>query len=343
MRYGPDAAPVRKFRMHKHGADIRQIDDGARYERYQSWCDEWLADELGRGGQQSVVAKAIAPQGLEYAMQNELDMYRTREELSGARAVVQAITWAWLGVGNNSKDAAFLENMTSKRRNNPDTEFSSEELAKQKKIRSQIWFHRDPHRAFTEGWESSEYVSMDRENLREAATKLLTHPWFRCQFLEWAIVDALVYDEIVQFGDAIKERAPGPKNFLGTNQAYQSSQGQLGAISKAMWLNRVRRGAFWLIVPPAIAYAFLRFGLERTAAVIAALWVLGVAITLSGAALRLLLSVIGHKIGIGTALAKIVPDKSASDWQTAIGLFKEMADFYAQLDGPLLSPSFIRE
>ena len=69
---------------------------------------------------------------------------------------------------------------------------------------SWVWFHRNPALAFLDGKESGNYWPIDRENLAEVCREYISKPWLHCQKIDEILIDAMIYNEALGFGEQIK-------------------------------------------------------------------------------------------------------------------------------------------
>lgn len=71
--------------------------------------------------------------------------------------------------------------------------------------RHKLWWHGNPELAFEEGFQSSNVRFINQEALALYAIDYLKLSWFIDEELEWMMVDALVFNEVCRFGEALKE------------------------------------------------------------------------------------------------------------------------------------------
>jgi hypothetical protein len=69
---------------------------------------------------------------------------------------------------------------------------------------SWIWFHRNPTLAFLDGKKSDNYWPINRENLAEVCREYISKPWLHCAKIDRILIDAMVYNETLGFGEQIK-------------------------------------------------------------------------------------------------------------------------------------------
>jgi hypothetical protein len=186
-----------------------------------------------------------------------------------------------------------------------------------------LWFHADIKLSFWKGPESEYSRKILKDELFDCVTRYIQRPWMATGFLEWIMVDALVYDETREFGEAIKQISP--KSILGFSWGYFADKGDMG---KMMF----KRGIYSLIgtiikffificAPIALAWRSFNRGDEQQA-------IFGL---FAYFGLLFLVNVFNPK------------RKLKEDAQRNFQLFTKMTDAYSQLHGYPSSAKFIRE
>ena len=79
---------------------------------------------------------------------------------------------------------------------------------------NQLWSHLKPEIAFLRGSKSDHFRNVDRQLLGQAIERYIRSPWFVNDLLEWMMVDALVYHDVVSFGETIKQDVKGLKDAI---------------------------------------------------------------------------------------------------------------------------------
>jgi hypothetical protein len=87
-----------------------------------------------------------------------------------------------------------------------------------------LWEFQDVHKPFLEGRVALGGFDIRPEGLFAAARELLARPWLRLDELEWAIVSALIFHEVVEFGERFKE---GSGTGFARRFAYFWAQGNI--------------------------------------------------------------------------------------------------------------------
>ena len=78
--------------------------------------------------------------------------------------------------------------------------------------------------------------------------------------LEWVMIDALMFCEVIEFGEHIKQNHPGYMNSRGTNTAYFSAKGNLKKMAwmkrKNQIMNSARELLLVIVFPLALIFYF---------------------------------------------------------------------------------------
>jgi len=224
-----------------------------------------------------------------------------------------------------------------------DTFLGSLETEEQKKAKEpaeyenasrRIWWHREPHRVMIDGTDSDQYIQVEKSSLVYVIGRYLQRPWMQNDLLEWMMVDALVYHEIVEYGEAIKQRAPLGPSLVGLNLWYFTTKGRV--------LGMAWRGMLWhlgwfaailtaLVCLPYVGYQWAEqrgYGAEGWLA----LEVYGV--LLGG---YWLLRII-RRVLIGPKLS----DKQQKSLES-MTLHEKMHNVYLVLTPPVVSPALVRD
>jgi hypothetical protein len=311
------------------------IKDDERRSWLELCAKEWLTNYIEGNGikyhsQMGCLITKTSKQAIEYSLENGLGSEALITELCQASDLISFIR----GTVNANYFSESME-LTKRIENSPP---DPKVLAARTELEGHVWKHHDPIRAFEEGFTSSESVSINSDELEEYIKEYVTHKWLRSTFLEWVFIDALVYGEIIAFGDAIKVTAPGPSDFLG-NKAYFTSKGKLKAILEAELYNKLAWSAGKLFIPPLLAFGcFYLASLTNTTGlliagfIIGGPWLLIVSLKLVRSVLSYILSLFGKK-----------PDNIITPFEANIRLWSKMKDVYLLLKGDILNPQLIRD
>ena len=137
---------------------------------------------------------------------------------------------------------------------------STDGMRKQKKnYAHHIWLHGDVVTAFAEGYESAASVHLaDKEGLVEDAIRYLQRPWMQDDYLEWVMIDAIMFEEVLTFGEYVKEKISSDSHIL-LDRTYWEAKGstkQIKSLLLKKGLKTLGLELFWLFVSPAL-FAFL--------------------------------------------------------------------------------------
>jgi hypothetical protein len=196
-----------------------------------------------------------------------------------------------------------------------------------------VWFRKNPKDALYQSYESESFINFDEPALWDKVATYMERPWLQRSFLEWVFVDAMIYLEVCQFGNAIKRDIfPGKRDFLGRNVAYWKTEGDLEKM-KVIYLKiqLIRDGwkfALGIVFPIVIVLCLLYFGKSWLAAV-------G---SFSFAFSFILYMII--RIGILTY-------RRLTGWKDpvtkAMELWTQMANVYELVKGPIINPIMLRD
>lgn len=233
-------------------------------------------------------------------------------------------------------------------------------IGQHKSLKDTGWQHQDVWEVFRRGLGSGTHREFYRGDIESIAGRLLAMEWLEMPYLEWAIVDCLIYNEIVKFADAIQGDWPGPK-CLGGNLAHMLG-GDFAAIRRAEWIWNAKLYAIWYLAIPAAAAAIYLAGLTGThshvlderivaAAVyltgagvaIGVIWALLTALHFSLRFSRFVLLVIGHHLSLGGSLAKFADEPIEPVHKGRMRLWEQMAKAYRLLEGAVLCPTMIHD
>ena len=126
-----------------------------------------------------------------------------------------------------------------------------------------IWKHGNLQAAYQGGWESVHHKNIDKVALEHEAVRYLQRPWMWNDQLEWVMIDALMFCEVIEFGEYIKQNDPGYMNSRGTNTAYFSAKGNLKKMAwmkrKNQIMNSARELLLVIVFPLALIFYFWDF------------------------------------------------------------------------------------
>ena len=103
-----------------------------------------------------------------------------------------------------------------------------------------LWRHQNLNRFFHEGREALGSWDVSRDDLIVVCRDLLARPWLRLDEMEWIVVSALVFREVFEFGETVKEGAGS----FSQAWAYASTQGNL----RKMGWAKLKVAALWWLV-----------------------------------------------------------------------------------------------
>lgn len=104
----------------------------------------------------------------------------------------------------------------------------------------ELWTHKDVARLYAQGRPALGQWSVDQDELASVARGLIERPWLRVDALELAIVDALTFKEVFEFGEALKS------NFGPFSQAWAYAKAE-GNLQKMSWERIKAAGTLWLL------------------------------------------------------------------------------------------------
>lgn len=131
----------------------------------------------------------------------------------------------------------------------------------------EIWFHRSVERVT--GAEKNSKESIDGRSLQMATAYYLARPWMQHNQIDWILLDALVYGELV----ACREYVLSGEAIGKVNWAYALAEGKL---EKAIWMRLLMDLSIWAmryVVPPVVIAALLLLGYQTPAIGAAGLYV----------------------------------------------------------------------
>lgn len=190
-----------------------------------------------------------------------------------------------------------------------------------------VWFHGDPNQAFNGGLKARAYLEVDTEDLAGSVAKYLRRPSLQSNLLEWIFIDAFIFHEIVQFGEAVKQQMPGKRDFLGMHSAYFEHNGDLQKMTIHKLKRRlVKLALIWLVLPVGAAAYLIQQGSYLVAILLGAAW-----------ATAIILDALAR-----TIFRYAFPRKKKA-WESSVQLWHEMQDIYYFLEGPVINPTLVRD
>jgi hypothetical protein len=199
-----------------------------------------------------------------------------------------------------------------------------------------IWQRHDVSRVHDLGYEESGYPGVDRKALAHAAGKYLERPWLRLAALDWLIVDALITDEIVQYGDALKRsHLPGPTDPMGRFHFDEKTKGNVKAILREGRKYRKHPVRTWfgyqVVFPVVTIGTSIYFQYWKTALAFVVLTVFDwcwMAVRWIARAIR---------------RARATPEQLRTPEQNDYARLLAMRQVHRLLEGPVLNPKLVRE
>jgi hypothetical protein len=104
----------------------------------------------------------------------------------------------------------------------------------------ELWTHKDIANLHYQGRKGLKGWFVSRNDLAEAAQRLIQEGWLRLDELEWSIVDALTFNEVFEFGENLK----GDLGSLSDAWAYAKSEGH---VLRMQW-ERLKVRLLWLLI-----------------------------------------------------------------------------------------------
>ena len=86
-----------------------------------------------------------------------------------------------------------------------------------------LWHHQNIDKLFIDGQEALGSWTISRDDVSIVCRDLLARRWLRLDEMEWVVVSALVFREVFEFGETVKEGAGS----FAQAWAYASTQGNL--------------------------------------------------------------------------------------------------------------------
>lgn len=123
-----------------------------------------------------------------------------------------------------------------------------------------LWRHRDSMAAFQNGLNSHEYIRIDPQELARVSDQYLNIPWLRHEYLDWILIDALMTNEVIAFGEEMKRQLWVHFSFFSiwAIDAYKKHQGDLGKMLKDQLLAKVQawltKAAIFIGIPLATGF-----------------------------------------------------------------------------------------
>jgi len=275
---------------------------------------EWLKHNSRRGdhfdfglSQWDIYLAEMAEGVLRLVLENGGDEDQLAEKLADAHSIL----WNIKATIKANPDRQSYQKLT-------DEQF--EKL--RERIHAVIWTHGDPQRALTDGYTSDKHLQFERGDLWHQIAKYLERPWLQSPALEWLLVDAMIYHELVQFADAIKLEMPGG--------GYFKAEGNLEKMNliRIKWRLRVLavKAAIFLGTPAVAVWWAFKQGNADAAFV-------------SGAAYIALMIV----WTIWERVRRLVWKPKKSQHETALELWGEMSNVYKLLNPPIINPTLVKE
>lgn len=261
-----DAEKNRNFSIAKVIGRGRSADELAGYLRtIRDWVKERI-DDPGRFSysQFNTLLNELGDRVLAYSRARDESAEALRARLGDAHDVLSRIKFA------------LTPQLDEQDRNRRYAEMSDEQWEREIQVRKhQIWRRRDPEQVMRMGFESTDHVEINREELSHGIAQYLERPWLQNTQIEWLLIDALIFSEIVAFGEKIKEGLTEKRDFLGINEHYFATQGNLHKMGNRLLKEQLttlatKVGAF--IIMPVIVLGVVaksdRFDLALTGVVI---------------------------------------------------------------------------
>ncbi|AND68170.1 hypothetical protein ATSB10_07160 [Dyella thiooxydans] len=123
-----------------------------------------------------------------------------------------------------------------------------------------LWRHRDPKASFQRGLNSNEYIRLDPQELVRVSDQYLNIPWLRHEYLDWVLVDAMMVNEVTEFGEEMKRQLWVNFSFFSiwAIESYKKHQGDLDKMLKDQALAKLQawltKAAIFIGIPLAIGF-----------------------------------------------------------------------------------------
>lgn len=199
-----------------------------------------------------------------------------------------------------------------------------------KRIDAMVWWRQKADNALQEGFDSEGHVQFDKRELWQTIAKYLERPYLRSPSFEWLLVDALVYLELCLFGDAVKQRMPGPIDALGISSGYFKAGGNLDKMLtlRLKWQLGVlgAKAAVFIGLPGLAVWWGMKHGHEVEA-------------IFGGAAYAALLIV----WTIWKRIRRLIWAPKKSPFEIGAELWDDMSKVYRLLEPPIVNPTLVKE
>lgn len=205
----------------------------------------------------------------------------------------------------------------------------------------------DPDSAFETGRKSFVYYNKPQDVLTDIAKNYISC-WYTSSKLEWKILNSMIYVEVVQFGESIKQSLPDDIPLcMEPEDLYRRFDGNLTQMMRERQKCMLKAAAFNYLVPPALGFGLYKFGYETGAMVVAGFYALGFIVRGLISFGHLIPKIIGHKAAVGAALIAGAVLQSNVEKKNkkfpGYALWSTMKEVYRLLDGKVLSPRLIKD
>lgn len=223
---------------------VTDIDEPEFSEATRTVLNGYLEDETNTGqygvSQFNQIARQVADSVQRYAISHGYKEGWYRHNLKGSLELLRNIRSAV-----NVKSEAMLHESDEVKQN------AAEEA-------HFIWEHGDPELAYEKGFESESYQRVRPEILKHVVD-YLQRPWMQIDILDWILVDAMVYANIVGFGEDIKMHT-GNWLFLGLNKAYFDAGGNVTHMKLSKLFSRLEGALLLIGLPLGLVYLSGQYG-----------------------------------------------------------------------------------
>lgn len=204
-----------------------------------------------------------------------------------------------------------------------------------------LWRHRNVALVFLSGVDQTDYFQIDKDSLAACADRYLAVRWLRHPRLDWLLVDAMMAQEIVSFGEQMKSQIWVNASLydLSASDAYERTKGNLSALEAIRTKSRAKvilLKLWWFTVAPILLVIVLIYS-NVSGAVVTGLWwalaIYGIGYLLNLASMPLLY---GYRRWLSRG-------KVRNPRVFVARLHKAMSASYEMLDTQAISPKAVQE
>ena len=199
-----------------------------------------------------------------------------------------------------------------------------------RKEQGRVWEHGRPDWVFEEGYESDQFRNIDQKAVAETYVRYLRARWLENSAIEWIFLDALIFAEIVAYGEEVKKQLPGKGGALAALFAYEAARGNV----YKMFLQQTK----WYLVKLSLKILFF-FGVPALAGYYA--YTSGYEVEAIVGGLGYLALVILYWLYKTIRGWFIKPKKTPAE--ESLERYRTMLGVYFSLKGPVVSPNLVKQ